>query len=902
MQSVSGPTNVTVDSTSGFPANGWIRIANGPLYSYQGKTPTSFLLVTGVSWQYPSGTTVTFYQAANPFPTSVGEYRNEGVGNPATLAVPGQKGDVVILVLCVTEVTGGVSLVEQHPPLRTQNATSSGWLHLSGVNGVRFIQSAYRFMADRTQVFSWTVDRSVLWRFDAIVYRGMGAIPRYGTGFSTGDAGSYAYSEYLDTHRSLDIVGAKSSGSTIVYPDPDPGVMTSFQDFGPIPSYFYTTGQYDPYTLDLAAPGNNWYAVQPGDFLLLQAWAPTANAITLPSGWTSLYSNTDPRCLVAYKVWQTGDPTTIGSLGPGTQVDITIYRGVHPTNPIDAVQGMSPAEGSPESDPITVSYNNARLIQTLFLTTTVTNFYVDNPSYGLGTYGSYQDRGYVSRLGLGSYGQIRFATIDRLAWIGTPFAPVWTWGNGQQLSSLSASTAQVAISLRPAVPAVAQGPRKPTVAFFERNPLDARSYIVEDESGGYPAGSWLVASLAIAGPDAELPFGPMMDATQASIVVAITGLENYHGSSVQDGMLRDVWLATYPESARPFLSAFPDSPVPENCAALMFLDDEGNLVAVHPYAKGRDTWGYGPAVSPDGQTFCVPGWFGDMDLVCMNIAGDVLWSLANFGIDTPPVYSADGTLIYAIAAYSRRNMMVVLDAETGDFVSDVVLSDQTVSTPWNSMVVPDGVLASDGLLIGAVYDNSHPAGIYTTDPITGLYEPWLLWGDIEDQLPFTRIGSNPIVQGNWGLDVHPGGDGLVVAVRHAYPIGALVEISWDKVVTNTYQLGSWARVGNFADEMIECCYSRDGNYLYATDDLGGLLFRFERGPGSIGGDAPFMNLSYVSRAEWEADGFPDGHIFSQSDDHAAFAPSTTGVVTRVPSISRPSNVVIRKSQNLRARW
>jgi hypothetical protein len=91
------------------------------------------------------------------------------------------------------------------------------------------------------------------------------------------------------------------------------------------------------------ASTNSWSMSLPtganvvGAITIINAAQRGAGTITFPSGWTSLF--TAPGFAVAYRVYQSGDPTsiTISSTVTGYELCAAVaYSGVDPTNPIDA--------------------------------------------------------------------------------------------------------------------------------------------------------------------------------------------------------------------------------------------------------------------------------------------------------------------------------------------------------------------------------------------------------------------------------------------------------------------------------------------------------------------------------------------------------------------------------------
>jgi hypothetical protein len=880
-QNISGYVNLTVEGTTGFPASGWLKIG-ASLYSYNGKSSYQLLQVTGPQWQFDSGTEVTLYRSALAPPVIVGEFRNEGVGSVATLDVTGAVGDVVGLCLVVPE-RSITYLTHQSPPTRYWTQSVGGWTHASGTNPVRGYHSWYRFMTDKTQTFQWTFDQSFAWEFAGATFQ-LAEDPGHLAGSvanssATDGTIAFGYNQLVNFPPEsvmVDVLGGKSSGSTITAPDPDPGLYTSFRPYGEFPMWAGGGGGTPAYPADLRPYYNSVASVQAGDLLLLQAWSATGGSTPLLAGWTSLFTASDPQCRLSYRVWQEGDPTTIA--GAGDLFYFYIFRGVSQSSPIEAFSSSGSVGATDDS----------LWVALFFLTTVSTSYYIDSPSGRSGN-----PWGFAERAGINSYGTNKMGLADQPVEAGTYNQLVWTWGNGNPMSSLG-TFAQAAVMLRPATPPSAHGTLKKTPAFFTRTEPGGLwtpySYTSSDR------GTWFVSQSILSAPPPEEAYGDFLSAANATIAIAVAGLENYHGGSPQDGTLREEWLALYPEDARPFLAAFPDSPVPENVSSIIYLNDNGDTVAVHPYSRGRDTWGYGPVFSPDGSTLVVSGWFSDTDFYCFGLDGTALWQTSNYGVDTPPCFSADGTVLYAFSTWGPENTLLTIDAATGDLLDSKALSDQGQWPPWNPRFMPDGTH-----LIGAVYDNDEPIGIYTIEIATGAYEPWLLWDDVVGDLPF------PVSSGEWGLDVHPGGEGFVVAVRGNSSRRSfetmLIEVGWDKSIQNTYRMGDWAFTSGFPPGMIELCYSRDGNYIYTTDDLGWLVMRFTRGPGSVGGELPFMNLQYVSRADWEAEGFPlDLGDFSETDVRAAWFPGTTGVDTRIPSVARPSNAISHSVVGVRGRW
>lgn len=321
------------------------------------------------------------------------------------------------------------------------------------------------------------------------------------------------------------------------------------------------------------------------------------------------------------------------------------------------------------------------------------------------------------------------------------------------------------------------------------------------------------------------------------------------------------WLEAYHPAYRRYLTGFQpmitmETP-PDAQPSVMFLDDNGELllvqaIAEHPdWVNDRDTdYGYGIPIDSNGGLY-ISSWESGTVKKHDIATGESVWMTDQRVSFTPGIcLSADESLLFCI--HDESENVIALNTSDGSVAYILPLS---IPDWYNTLIVaPDGSLlaGSEGI-------------IHHIDIGTGAVTPWVT-------LPA------PYIRG-YHMDVHPGGEGFVVAgmsyYSHwtrgtAFPVqrqlSAAIEYSWDKQVQNIYtrdyDLDWGARVYGVA-------YSHDGNYIFGMDEFDYTLHRWRRGPGNVGGSEPWMNLQYPTRAEWAADGYPGrGGLPTEDNGHA----------------------------------
>lgn len=335
------------------------------------------------------------------------------------------------------------------------------------------------------------------------------------------------------------------------------------------------------------------------------------------------------------------------------------------------------------------------------------------------------------------------------------------------------------------------------------------------------------------------------------------------------------WESYYPPAARPFLHEFPYAA--QWNPSIQYRDAAtGKLLAVHPYPETPGIGlgstlsdiAYGPAVHNDSLYFC--GWdSGSIWGVKSNGANK--WRVGNdtsgetlYSFNVQVGLSGDGSKIYLMNGH-RTGHVTILSAADGSVLGELATSPPVTFFDSPVLLTPD-----DGLLFH-IGPFTSVAGIARIDLATGdvtTYPYWKLLSTLSPPLSFS-----PNFVGHFAA--HPGGDGFAVTVQF-FPDTAIVELGWDGSVGNVYRIVGESSAGHA--HLFDVTYSSDGNYLYAVADSDySLIWRFVRGPGNVGGDAPWMHGNYLTRADWDADGNP---VFGGGfGTHALWLSTISGIKT-----------------------
>jgi hypothetical protein len=148
-------------------------------------------------------------------------------------------------------------------------------------------------------------------------------------------------------------------------------------------------------------------------------------------------------------------------------------------------------------------------------------------------------------------------------------------------------------------------------------------------------------------------------------------------------------------------------------------------------------------------------------------------------------------------------------------------------------------------------------GLYRLNTTTGAATPFLLLPSLGLSYNTTGPGAGYLYA--YAIAAHPGGDGLVFALQRYNGTyhSELVEVAWDGTVGNIYNYVASGLDGQRLAMFFAVCYSTDGAWLYAVGDTSwSIIWRFARGSGSVGGNAPWMQVDCATRADWVAGGSP----------------------------------------------
>lgn len=434
-----------------------------------------------------------------------------------------------------------------------------------------------------------------------------------------------------------------------------------------------------------------------------------------------------------------------------------------------------------------------------------------------------------------------------------------------------------------------------TTTFYFGDPVTAgvgRRYRIKSAvvAGGrtYEYPTWTEFTVA------EFPIGSTAPA--GAIVIQSNGLDSSIGHSPQLGN----WLSCYPAKALPFLTEFGDEP-PAWRGSLQYRDSNGKLLAVHPYPEtpsnryavflnnrnvdyAEGLSGY-PANQGGDNSVVFCGWESE-SIWRIGPDGQMRWRRLGFdgtGGGAAGNWGGSETLwpwvennVVTLTIYFENvlgSFLAKLDATTGALLSQV---DTTPRTTFYGLVPhPSGMWvapSNGGTLINTVWDHGATAGVVT---------PWIDISNLELPYNYSRV---------YGIARAPDGTGFAVSVwtpfYNRYDRTAILEFDWSGNLTNYYHPYDPDSILPYWNGMWSICYSADSKYIYSVGEFSEVLWRFDRGPGNVGGGEPLMNLGYASYEDWAADGKPyygDGKPSNTPRPKALWDTNCQGVFAYGPS-------------------
>lgn len=363
------------------------------------------------------------------------------------------------------------------------------------------------------------------------------------------------------------------------------------------------------------------------------------------------------------------------------------------------------------------------------------------------------------------------------------------------------------------------------------------------------------------------------------------------------------WQAFYPAAALPFLTEFPSSP--DVTPSIQYRDaDTGELLSVHPYPEtpdyvpgghftGDSDIAYGPNIGATRSNylyFC--GWASASVWKMQTDTNTQVWRDTGFqfGFPDPPFYSfdpfpllsPDGTRLYT--NNDSNSKLAVLNTADGSVVNEItVIGSVNFNTDQAGKVwAPDGqiIFSYNGGPSAATH------GLYKFDLTTGIVTPFLMLPSLG--LPYNTVGTGANYLYAYSLAAHPGGDGFVFALNRydgSYH-SELVEVAFDGTVGNMYSYAASGLDGDRLAMFFSVTYSSDGTKLYSVGDTAWpIIWKFDRGPGNVGGSAPWMHCDYRDTANWAMDGFT--HTFGGAN--ALWLSTISGIAAYSPECVPPAN-------------